>query len=98
MAYLVIIFFFGLAGGLVGRHKGSSFLLWFLISAIVPFIGLVVAYVYRYETDEPLRLCPRCRRPNRIYDAICTCGQELDYPDEADIIEPSSELRVRAHI
>ena len=38
MAYLIICLFFGLAGGIVGRLKGSSFVLWFLISAIV---GLV---------------------------------------------------------
>ena len=36
MPYLIICLFFGLAGGIVGRMKGSSFLLWFLISAIVP--------------------------------------------------------------
>src|SRR3712207_7866796 len=40
MAYLVICFFFGLAGGIVGKIKGSSFLLWFLISAVLPIAGL----------------------------------------------------------
>jgi uncharacterized membrane protein YfcA len=39
----VIAFCFGLAGGIVGRIKGSSFLLWFLISAAVPFFGLFAA-------------------------------------------------------
>ena len=51
MTYLVIAFFFGLAGGVVGRIKGSSFLLWFLISALVPFIGLITAVAYRVESD-----------------------------------------------
>ena len=39
--YVVICLGFGLAGGLVGRMKRSSFLLWFLISALVPFFGLL---------------------------------------------------------
>jgi hypothetical protein len=34
--YLVIAFFFGLAGGVVGKLKGSSFWLWFAGLAIVP--------------------------------------------------------------
>src|ERR671916_147158 len=41
MAYLIICFFFGLAGGYVGRVKGSSFVLWFLISALIPVLALV---------------------------------------------------------
>ena len=40
MAYLVIALCFALAGGIVGRIKGSSFFLWFLISGLVPVIGL----------------------------------------------------------
>ena len=32
MGLVVIMFFFGLAGGIVGRIKGSSFFMWFLIS------------------------------------------------------------------
>ena len=62
MPFLVIAFFFGLAGGVIGKIKGSSFLLWFLISAIPPFIGLVAAVLYRNEYDEPHRRCPTCRK------------------------------------
>ena len=32
MAYVIIAFCFGLSGGIVGKIKGSSFFLWFLIS------------------------------------------------------------------
>lgn len=82
MIYLIIAFFFGLAGGVVGRLKGSSFVLWFLISAIVPLIGLIAAVMYRYEIDEPDRECPNCGRRCKIYDALCTrCGCELEYPE-----------------
>ena len=80
-AYLTIAISFGIAGGLVGRLKGSSFVLWFLISAILPVIGLVAALLYRYDTEEPERPCPRCGRTVKLHDAICTgCGQELEYP------------------
>ena len=40
MPYVIIAYCFGLAGGIVGKAKGSSFLLWFLISAVVPVFGL----------------------------------------------------------
>jgi hypothetical protein len=89
MAYLVIAFCFGLAGGIVGRVKGSSFVLWFLISGAVPFFGLLAAIAYRYERDEPRRRCPRCGRVTKVHDALCTrCGVELDYPDE--LLAPES--------
>ena len=39
MQYVLIALCFGLAGGIVGKIKGSSFWLWFLISAIVPVSG-----------------------------------------------------------
>ncbi len=94
MAYLIICLFFGLAGGLVGRMKGSSFVLWFLISAIVPVFGLLAAVLYRYETDEVRRQCPRCGKVVKLYDAMCMrCGNELDFPDVA--IEPESVAKAR---
>ena len=93
MAYVVIALFFGLAGGFVGRFKGSSFFLWFLISAIIPVIGLVTALLYRYDTDEPERPCPRCGKIVKLHDALCTrCGQELEFPEfpEVDSVPPAA--------
>lgn len=90
MAYVTIAFFFGLAGGVIGRMKGSSFVLWFLISAIVPVIGLAAAILYRYDTDEPERPCPRCGKTVKLHDAICTrCGQELAFPESTSGVGPS---------
>jgi ribosomal protein S27AE len=84
MAYVTIALSFGLAGGLVGRLKGSSFFLWFLISAVLPVVGLAAALLYRYDSEEPERPCPRCGKVVKLHDAICTrCGQELDYPGTA---------------
>jgi hypothetical protein len=85
VTYVVIALFFGLAGGVVGRVKGSSFLLWFLISAIVPVIGLLAAVAYRIERDEPLRRCPRCGKTCKAYDALCTrCGMELEFDERTE--------------
>ena len=89
MAYLVIAFSFALAGGIVGRSKGSSFFVWFLISGALPFIGLLAAALYRSERDEVRRQCPNCGRIVKLHDAICMgCGHELEFPDIA--IEPES--------
>jgi hypothetical protein len=88
-AYVVIALSFALAGGLVGRMKGSSFWIWFVISGVVPVIGLVTALAYRSERDELRRQCPTCGRVCKLYDAVCVrCGTELEFPDAA--IAPES--------
>jgi hypothetical protein len=89
---IVIMFFFGLAGGIVGRIKGSSFLVWFLISGLVPFLGLLTAIFYRWENQELRRQCPGCGRIVKLHDALCTnCGTELEFPEVA--IAPESAMR-----
>jgi ribosomal protein S27AE len=94
MAYLIICLFFGLAGGIVGRMKGSSFVLWFLISAIVPVLGLVAAVLYRVEANEVRRQCPRCGTIVKLHDQVCMrCGLDMDFPDRA--IEPESAAIAR---
>jgi hypothetical protein len=91
MAYLIICFFFGLAGGLVGRVKGSSFLLWFAISALVPVLGLAAALLYRFERDEVRRQCPRCGRILKLHDQVCMrCGEDLDFPEAAIVPESAA--------
>ena len=94
MSYIVICLFFGLAGGIVGRIKGSSFWLWFLISGLLPIAGLIAALLYRYERDELRRQCPGCGKVVMAYDALCTrCGTELEYTDE--LLEPESATAAR---
>jgi hypothetical protein len=84
MGLVVIMFFFGLAGGIIGRVKGSSFLLWFLISAAIPFFGLLAALFYRFDNQELRRQCPDCGRVLKLHDAVCmSCGSELEFPDVA---------------
>ncbi|MGZ4294820.1 MAG: hypothetical protein ACXVRM_11310, partial [Solirubrobacteraceae bacterium] len=84
LGLLVILFFFGLAGGMVGRIKGSSFFMWFLVSFCVPFIGLLAAVCYRWDRDELRRQCPHCGKVLKLHDAVCMrCGEELEFPDVA---------------
>ena len=91
MAFLVVSFFFGLAGGVIGRIKGSSFLLWFVLAAIPPYIGLLAAILYRSERDEPHRRCPTCGKVVPYSDALCTrCGSELDFPGAVPGSDPAT--------
>ena len=59
MAYAIIAVCFGLPEASSGRLKGSSFLLWFLISGAVPFLGLLAAIAYRCRAR---RAAPRAAR------------------------------------
>jgi hypothetical protein len=94
MAYLIIAFSFGLAGGILGRSKGSSFVVWFLISALVPFFGLLAAVLYRNEQDEVRRQCPRCGKVVKLYDQVCMgCGEDLDFPETAIVPESATPVR-----
>ena len=89
--YISICIGFGLAGGIVGKGKGSSFVVWFLISAILPFIGLIAALLYRVEDNEPRQRCPGCGRICMAYDALCVrCGTELELTDETELLAPVS--------
>jgi ribosomal protein S27AE len=81
VALLVILFFFGLSAGVIGKIKGSSFLLWFLIGFFLPFIGTLAAVLYRFEGREPRQRCPECGRVLALHDQVCIrCGRDLDFP------------------
>jgi hypothetical protein len=84
MIYVAICVLSGVAGGLIGRAKGSSFVLWLIISAVAPVIGPIAALLYRSEREELRRQCPTCGKVVPIHNALCTrCGTELDFPDVA---------------
>ena len=94
LGLIVIMFFFGLAGGIIGKIKGSSFFLWFAISGLIPFLGLLTAIFYRFENQELRRQCPNCGKVVKLYDAVCMrCGEELEFPDVA--IAPEAAMPVR---
>jgi hypothetical protein len=87
--YLVIAFFFGLSTAIIGKSKGSSFFIWFLIGAIVPVLGLLTVIFYRRDKDEPERQCPTCHKALKLYVQVCPrCGTELYLPDPATVRHP----------
>jgi hypothetical protein len=97
LGLIAILTGFGLAGGIVGKLKGSSFFIWFMVSFCVPFAGLAAALLYRYDTNELRRQCPGCGRVVKLHDALCTrCGTELEFPDVAIAPESASVRRVRS--
>ena len=97
-AYVFIAFCFGLATAIVGKIKGSSFWLWFLVGGLLPFFGLLAAIAYRFDSDELRRQCPNCGRVTKLHDALCTkCGAELDFPEVAIAPESAAQKRARAH-
>ena len=80
----MILFFFGLSAGVVGRIKGSSFALWFLVGFCLPGLGILAALLYRSEHHEPRRRCERCGAVVKLHDQVCMrCGEDLDFPEQA---------------
>ena len=89
MIYLAFALWLGIAAGVVGKIKGSSFFLWLLIGTALPVLGLAGAVLYRSERDEPRRQCPTCGKIVKLHDAMCMrCGTDLEFPEVA--IEPES--------
>ena len=83
MEFVVILFFFGLSAGTIGKIKGSSFVIWFLIGFCLPGLGTLVAILWRFEQREPRRVCPECHGILALHDQVCMrCGRDLDWPEE----------------
>ena len=92
MTFLVILFFFGLSAGVIGKIKGGSFFLWFLIGFCLPFVGTLTAMFARFERDEPQRRCEECGRVVALHDQVCmTCGRDLDFPAPLESSSARSE-------
>lgn len=95
MIYISLCLTMGILTALVGRAKGSSWWLWGVIGAVLPFLGLVGALLHRNEAEELRRECPTCGRICKLSDALCVrCGTELDFPEVA--IESEAEAARRA--
>lgn len=86
---MIIACCFGIATGIVGKIKGSSFLIWFLVGAVLPVLGLIAAFFSRSEHDEPERRCSRCGKVLRLYVQVCPrCGEDLYLPDASEVRRP----------
>ena len=83
MAFLVIMFFCGLSAGIVGRIKGGSFPIWFLIGFALPILGTLAALLHRWEGQELRRRCEECGNVVAMHDQVCMrCGSDLEFPSE----------------
>jgi hypothetical protein len=81
--FVVLAFFCGLSAAVIGKLKGSSFWIWFLIGAVLPLLGTLAAIFSRSERSEPRRRCPECGTVVPLHDQVCRrCGRDLDWPDE----------------
>jgi hypothetical protein len=87
--YVPIALSFGLATAIIGRAKGSSFFIWFIVGTVLLFIGLVAVLLYRSEKQEPERRCPRCGKVLKLYVQVCpVCGEDLYLPDPSEVRQP----------
>jgi hypothetical protein len=88
-AYVLIALTFGIATGVIGRAKGSSFLIWLLVGTVLPLLGLIGVILYRPEQEEPERRCPRCDKVLKLYVQVCPrCGLDLYLPDPSEVRNP----------
>jgi hypothetical protein len=83
LEFVVLAFFCGLSAGVIGKLKGSSFWIWFLVGLVLPLLGTLAAVFYRNERGEPLRRCPECANVVALSDQVCMrCGRDLEWPAE----------------
>jgi hypothetical protein len=85
---IVIAVFCGLSAAVIGKIKGSSFLLWFLVGFCLPLLGTIAALLWRSERSEPRRRCEECGAIVALHDQVCMrCGRDLDWPEEIFVVE-----------
>ena len=79
--YVMIALLFGIATGIIGRAKGGSFLIWFLIGTVLLVFGLIAVFLTRNEENEPERQCDNCGKILKLYVQVCPrCGYDLYLP------------------
>ncbi len=89
LEYAVVAVFFGLATGIIGRGKGSSFWIWLVVGTVIPFFGLIAVILHRSEKIEPERQCPTCNNIVKLYVQVCPrCGTDLYLPDPSQVRQP----------
>ncbi|MFA9399542.1 MAG: hypothetical protein ACERKT_00365 [Acidobacteriota bacterium] len=87
--WVLLAVLFGLSTGIIGRAKGGSFLIWFLVGLVLPILGLVAVILYRNEITEPERKCPTCGKILKLYVQVCPrCGTDLYLPDPEETRMP----------
>ena len=91
MLAVLILAAFGLLTAVIGKAKGGSFFLWFVIGFVLPGIGVIVVLLNRSEHSEPERRCPRCGSIEKLYVQVCTvCGEDLYLPPVEEVRTPGA--------
>jgi hypothetical protein len=86
VTFLIIAISFAIPTAIIGKTKGSSLWIWFVIGFFTLAIGLLAAVLYRREQGEPERRCPRCGAVHKLYVQVCTrCGEDLYLPDVSEV-------------
>jgi hypothetical protein len=94
--YVIIAILFGIATGVIGRAKGSSFFIWALVGTVLPILGLVAVVLYRSESEEPERQCPTCAKVLKLHVQVCPrCGTDLYLPDPSQVRQPQGHRKNR---
>ena len=87
--YAIIAISCGVATGIIGRAKGSSFFIWLMVGTVIPIVGLVAVLLFRSEENEPERRCPTCNNIVKLYVQVCPrCGTDLYLPDPSEVRMP----------
>lgn len=93
MQGIIILLTFGIATGVIGRAKGSSFFIWFIVGTVLPLLGLIAVILHRREKSEPERQCPRCGTVHKLYVQVChKCGLDMYLPDPSEV-RPGPDFR-----
>ena len=91
----MILASFGIATGVIGRAKGSSFFIWSTVGFFLPLFGLIAVILHRREKAEPERRCPRCGTVHKLYVQVChRCGEDMYLPDPSEV-RPGPDYRGR---
>jgi hypothetical protein len=81
--FIFIALAFGVATAVIGKMKGGSLFMWFLVGTALPGIGILAVLLMRDERREPRRRCPECGFVVPVSDQVCKgCGRDLDFPEE----------------
>jgi hypothetical protein len=83
--FIFVALLFGVATAAIGKLKGGSVVLWFLVGTALPGVGILAALFMRDERQEPRRQCPECGSIVMISDQVCRhCGRDLEFPEPAE--------------
>lgn len=82
-AILLACLILGVVTAAIAKHKGSSFVIWFVVGFLFPGVGLLAVFLMRSSKFDPRRECPNCGALLPITSQVCMrCGEDLEYPEE----------------